>query len=182
MATNRKLIDYLPPYMQEYLEMQKIMDAQQYKVDLLWTAAETALADQFIQDATAYGVARWESMLDISPKDTDTLDERKFRILTRLNQELPYTLRRLEQVLTALCGSDGYSIRLIPNEYYIEVRLALENENKYVEVENVMRKMIPANMTQYVQIMYNTHGMLAPFTHEFLSAYTHDQLRKEEFE
>lgn len=182
MPTNRKLIDYLPPYMQEYLEMQKIMEAQQSKVDLLWVAAENALADQFILDATAYGVTRWESMLNISPKDTDTLDERKFRILTRLNQELPYTLRKLERTLTSLCGADGYSIWLIPNEYYIEVRLALENENKYLEVEKVMRKMIPANMTQYVQIMYNTHRMLSVFTHEYLSAYTHDQLRKEEFE
>lgn len=182
MPTNRKLIEYLPPYMQEYLEMQKIMEAQQYKVDLLWTAAENALADQFILDATAYGVSRWESMLDISPKDTDTLDERKFRILTRLNQELPYTLRKLERTLTSLCGADGFVIDLQPNQYSISVKLGLENESNYAEVEKIMRKMIPANMIQYVQIMYNTHLVLSPFTHEFLSAYTHDQLKKEVFE
>lgn len=182
MATNRKLIHYLPPYMQEYLETQTIMEVEQSKVDRLWMDAENALSDQFILDATAYGVSRWESMLDISPKDTDTLDERKFRILTRLNQELPFTMTRLKEALTTLCGADGFFIDLQANEYHITVKLALSNENNYQDVVNLLQKMVPANLIQTVMIMYNTHNTLAPFTHEYLSAFTHDQLRKEVLE
>ena len=33
MANRRKLIDYLPPYMQKYAEIKAIMDADQLEVD-----------------------------------------------------------------------------------------------------------------------------------------------------
>lgn len=182
IPSNRKLIDYLPLYMQEYLEMQKIMEAQQSKVDRLWLAAENALADQFILDATANGVSRWETLLDISPKDTDTLEERKFRLLTRLNQELPYTLRKLEQVLINLCGEDAFAINLRPNEYYIEIQLALGKHFYYQEVVELLNKMIPANMIQYVKLMYNPHNLFLPYRHMDLAPYTHHQIRNEVFD
>lgn len=182
MATDRKLIDYLPHFVRDYRELAVVMETEQIEVDRLWVEAENAFADQFILEATMNGVKRWESMLGISPKDTDTLDERKFRILTKLNQELPYTLRKLEQALTNLCGADGYSINLQAAKYHIEVKLAEGNRNKYSEVENILKKMIPANMTQYIQLMYNTNDLLTQFTHAQLSAYTHEQLRIEVFD
>lgn len=181
MATNRKLIDYLPHYVQEYLEMRQIMNAEQPEFDLVWERGENALSDQFIQDATEYGVKRWESMLKVTPKDTDSLDERKFRILTMLNQELPYTMSKLKEALTTLCGAGEFSIDLQAAEYHIEVKLALTNVNNYMEVERILKKMIPANMTQFVQIMYNSNNVIGRFTHAQLAAYTHEQLKSEVF-
>ena len=181
MATDRKLIDYLPLFMQDYREMAVIMETEQTEIDRLWVEAENALADQFILEATENGVKRWESTLGISPKDTDSLDERKFRILTKMNQELPYTLRKLEQALTNLCGNNMFSIKVTASEYHVEIKLGLINQNNYQEVVDVLKKMIPANMTQYVQIMYNGNNVIAQFTHAELTAYTHDQLRNEVF-
>lgn len=179
MATERKLIDYLPHFMQEYFEMQKIMEAEQPEFDQVWIESENVLSDQFILDANEYGVKRWESMLKVTPKDTDSLDERKFRILTKLNQELPYTLVRLKEALTTLCGADGFSIDLQATNYHIVIKLALINENNYEEVVDLVTKMVPANLTYLVQIMYNQHIMLMPFTHAELAAYTHKQVREE---
>ena len=178
MSSDRKLIDYLPHFMQAHKEMTVIMETEQVEIDRLWLNAENALADQFIQEATVNGVKRWESMLGVSPKDTDNLDERKFRILTMLNRELPYTLRKLEQALTNLCGAGGFSINLQAREYRIDVKLALDNKNNYQDVVNLLKKMIPANMVPCVQIMYVTNEVLSGYTHEQLSAYTHEQLRE----
>lgn len=182
MATNRQLLDYLPHFMREYYEMRKIMETEQVEIDQLWLEAENALADQFVLEATEQGVKRWESMLDISPKDTDTLDERKFRILTKLNQELPYTLRKLQMALTNLCGADGFTINLQAAEYHIEVKLAVGNHSNYSEVVNILKRMIPANLTQFVQLMYNQHELFTSYTHAQLSAYTHKQIRNEVFD
>lgn len=178
MANERKLIHYLPQFMQAYQQMVAIMETEQVEVDRLWSRAENALADQFIPEATENGVGRWESMLGISPKGTDTLDERKFRILAKLNQELPYTMRKLEQALVNLCGADGFSIDLQAENYRIEVKLALDNESNYREVEKLLEKMVPANMVRRVQIMYTTNADLSKYTHEQLSAYTHEQIRE----
>ena len=182
MATDRKLISYLPSFMQDYFEMQKIMEAQQTEIDRLWLKVENGLADQFVTDATEDGIKRWESILGISPKDTDTLEERKFRILAKLNQELPYTLQKLKESLTNLCGADGYTIEVNAAQYHVQVKLVLDKESNYQEVVDLLWKMIPANMTQLVQIMYNSNAVISRFTHAELAAYTHEQLRKEVFE
>lgn len=181
MVTDRKLIHYLPSFMQEYTELAAIMKTEQPEIDNLWNSAEQALANQFVLDATENGVKRWESMLSISPKGTDTLDERKFRILTKMNQELPYTLRKLEHMLTNLCGVGGFFIEVFAAEYHVEVKLAVGNHNNYSEVENILNKMIPANMTRHVELMYNTNNILSQFTHAQLATYTHEQLRNEVF-
>ena len=179
MANDRFLIDYLPPYMQEYLEIKAIMQAEQPEIDALWSATEQVFANQYILDATEYGVMRWESMLDISPKATDTLDERKFRILTRLNQELPYTLTRLKEMLTVLCGADGFTIDLQANLYHIDIKLAVGNHNNYGEVQRMLNTMIPANMTQYITLMYNPHRAIKLLRHMDLRPITHENVRKE---
>lgn len=179
MATDRKLINYLPPIVQEFREMSHIMETEQVEIDSLNKEGENALADQFLSELTINGVKRWESMLGISPKDTDTLKERRFRILTKHNQDTPYTLRKLEQMLTNLCGVGGYFIELTPNDHHIEVKLAVGNHNNYSEVETILNKMIPANMTRHVELMHNPHRILSQLTHAQLSTLTHDQLRNE---
>jgi hypothetical protein len=179
MANDRFLLDYLPPYMQEYLEIKAIMRAEQPEIDELWSATERTLADQFILDSTEYGVMRWESMLKISPKATDTLDERKFRILTRLNQELPYTLTRLKEMLTVLCGNNGFTIDLQANRYHIDIKLGVGNHNNYGEVEQMLNAMIPANMTKYISLMYNPHRVIKLVRHMDLRPYTHENVRNE---
>jgi hypothetical protein len=179
MAFERKLIDYLPPYMQEYHEINRIMDAEQPEFEDLWGACETVLDDQFILYAKESGVKRWEKLMSITPKDTDTLDDRKFRILAKMNQELPYTMKRLKESLTILCGKGNFSIDLQAVNYHIEVKLALANKNAYEETIDLLKKMLPANLTQSVQIMYNDHIVLSQLTHAQLASYTHHQLRNE---
>lgn len=182
METKRHLINYLPHYMREYAEMREIMGTEQPEIDKLWNAAEGVFADQYVVDATLNGIKRWEKLLGISPKDTDTIEERRFRILTMLNQDLPYTMRQLEHTLTNLCGADGYSIVLTAADYHVLVKLALTNASNYVEVEKTLKKMIPANMVQEVMVMYNPNNMFAGYTHAQLAAYTHNQIKSEVFD
>lgn len=176
---DRFLIDYLPPYMQEYLEIKAIMQTEQPEIDALWSAVEKAFADQFIMDATEYGVMRWESMLNITPKATETMEERKFRILARLNQELPYTLTRLKEMLTVLCGADGFVIDLQANLYHIDIKLGVGNHSNYAEVERLLNAMIPANMGKYIQLMYNPHRIVGLLRHMDLAKFTHETIRNE---
>lgn len=175
---DRKLIDYLPPFIQEYKEIKAIMDAEQVSAENVWTDAESVLADQFVQDATENGVARYEKILGITPKGTYTLNERKFNIFARMNEQLPYTLESLESALISLCGEDGYTLKLDTNAYTLTVKLALANEHNVEAVENLLKKMIPANLIRNVRL-FNTYTLLADLTYAQLGAYTYKQLREE---
>lgn len=153
------------------------MEAEQITAEKVWTDAENTLADQFVQTATENGVKRYEKILSIVPKGTYTLDERKFNVLARMNEQLPYTEVQLNSLLTALCGEEGYFLKIDADAYEVIVKLALVNENNVDAVIELLDKIVPANMVRKVTL-FNTHNILSGFTHNQLSTYTHKEIRE----
>lgn len=160
-------------------EWKEICKAYDYLLGQAWQALDDLHANMSIYDLTEAGCEMWESLLGIIPNKTDTLEERRYRIQTWWTQELPYTLPKLNEMLTALCGADGYSIVNDNTHYKITIKLALSNKENYSDVESLLERVLPANLVSTILIMYNTHDVLTAFTHSQLSAYTHVQLRTE---
>ena len=173
----RRLIDYLPMYVQEYKEISAIMESEQEVVENTWDDANNVMNDQFVVDATESGVKRYEKILSIKPKAIYDLNERKFNILARLNEQLPYTVETLKNVLTALCGKDGYMLKVDHNNYAVLVKLSLSNEHNLEAVEQLLDKILPANLLRTVTT-FNAHGMISDYTHGQLAAFTHKELRE----
>ena len=171
----RKLIDYLPQCIQDFQEVKAIMNAEQFYIEKVWTDSQDVMNEQFIVDATENGVKRLESILNITPKITSTLDERKFNIQAKLNEQLPYTMKSLENMMTSLCGENGYKLKLDPGNYELIVKLALFNVNNIESVSILLDKMLPANIMKNVSA-FNNHKLLKEFTHEQLTAFTHKEL------
>jgi len=155
------------------------MTAEQAEVESLWLSLGNALNDQFISDSTENGVGRLEKIFKIVPKATDSIDVRKFRILTRTTEQIPYTVAALRQQLSALCGDEGYSLTVNSSDYKIGVKVELEAKGKFDEVGELLKRAVPANMVIDLLLMYNQHLLLANFTHAQLSVNTHDFLRNE---
>lgn len=174
----RQLKYYLPIFIQEYAEIGTIMAAEQVCIEEAWSGSENLLNDQFVVDATENGVKRWESILSMKPKGTYTLSERKFNILVKLKEQLPYTLATLKDSLSALCGEEGYFLKIDNDNYTITVRLALYNENNVTTVSELLDRTIPANMIKNVTL-FNTHSVLHAYTHEYLSQFTHKGVREQ---
>lgn len=176
----RRLIDYLPPVIKDVREYQAIMtDGEQAEVSALWDAADAAFNDQFINSATLNGVERWEKILGIKPKGTDILDARKFRILSRLNEQLPYTLPVLKNMLQSLCGEDGYSVEVQNELYALKVKIALVAKSNFDDVDVLLKRVVPANMIIELQLKYNTWGTLKEFTWGFLKTKTWKEIKDE---
>lgn len=175
---DRQLIDYLPLFMRDYREIQEVMQTDERELSELWKVLEDLLNNQFIQSAADDGLSRWEKILGILPKNTDTLSERRFRLLVKLNEKLPYTFNTINEQLSVLCGADGYKFILDNNNYVVTVKLELSNKNNCKTVSDYLRKVVPANMEIIINILYNTYSVLAQFTHEQLSEYTYAQLRE----
>lgn len=175
---DRELIKYLPLFVQEYKEIQAIMGAEQTEIARLWDDLEQLLNDQFINTAGESAISRWEKALGITPKDTETLEERRFRIVVYLNEQLPYTFRTINEQLTSILGENGYRFVVYNDEYRVSVKLALTNETNIDTVSSYLRRVIPANMLIVVSL-YNKHYNLADYTHGALSAYTHAELQTE---
>ena len=177
---NRHLIEYLPEFLREVREYKAILtDAFEPEVAKMFEAAETALNGQFIETASEYSVARWEQMLKIVPKSTQTLADRRFTILTKLNEQPPYTMEALKRKLEYLCGKNGYSVEVDAEKFILKVRIALTSRNAYDDVCVLLERVVPSNMVIDVSLMYNQHKAFSKYTNAHMAAYTHHQLRNE---
>lgn len=153
---DRTLYDYLPGVLQEVREYKALCLGEQPEIYAIFEGIDLALKNMFVMPATEYGVKRWERLLNIIPPGNYTLEERKFAILARLGEFLPYTYRMLERLLTSLCGVDGFSIDLKHNLYSIQVNVKLAALNKAREVEKMLKRVIPANLVISLGIEYNS--------------------------
>lgn len=136
------MIDYLPDVLKTYREFKGITDGQQWLFNNLWTETDKAFADQYVETATEHGISNWEAILKITPKGTDTLEARRFRVKTRLNEELPYTYRWLVNWLQSLCGPDNP----VPVVDGYTLHVSLPSRVDYAGILDELRRRIPANL------------------------------------
>lgn len=173
----KKLQDYLPPILLKTYEFPLLCETEQPEIDRLHDAADAVLDAQFLSTAGEYAIQRYEKIFGVVPQDTDTLDERRFKVLTRINTQLPFSVRRLRQQLETLCGADGYKLEL--DRYTLTVKVALTAKRNQQAVEELLADIVPANMVCTTSLLYNQHADLTRFTHAQLAALTHFAIREE---
>ncbi len=139
---DRKLIDYLPPVLQNVMELVAITDAQQPEIEAAWDALKLVMNNQFIDTATEPGVKLWEQELSIVPLASDTLDDRKRRLKAAWTYGVVYTYNWLVNWLKTACG-ENISLPTI-NEYTIRVSLPVSVD--YLHILDDMRRHIAANV------------------------------------
>lgn len=178
MARKADVLSYLPPVLQDVYEMQAVSQAENSELNRLWQGAEDAMNDQFIASATENGVSRWEKMLLLYPKDTDTLPERKFRIQSALSGRLPFTIWALREQLDSLCGPGNYELTVDHANFKVTVLLALAAQENYETVSELLRKMLPANLQVEISVQYRRYSELEAWQHADLAFYTHNYIRE----
>ena len=175
----RNMLDYLPDTLRPYRELRAMAAGWQALFDGLWRAADQALDDQFVTSAGEYGLSRWESMLGIRVKGTESLDKRRARVLSRLLEQLPFTMRGLLVQLETLCGGDGFTVELREGNNVLYVRCPLALKQYREDARGLLERIVPAALRIDFDLERNTHSKLAAFTHRELAQYTHHNLEEE---
>ena len=175
----KKLQDYLPPILLKTYEFPLLCETEQPEIDRLHDAADAVLDAQFLSTAGEYAIQRYEKIFGVVPQDTDTLDERRFKVLTKINAQLPFSVRRLRQQLATLCGADGYKLELDGGKYTLTVKVALTAKRNQQAVEELRADIVPAKMGCTTSLLYNQHADLTRFTHAQLALLTHFEIREE---
>lgn len=173
------ILDYLPLFLQEIKEMQAHAVAENPELKKLWDSIEDVWNDQYLHTMTENGCERWEKMLKIIPLSTDTLQDRRNRIITRLNTNNVYTYPSLIEKMTSMLGQDGYFMDLNVMEFVLWVRIALTQKSQYYEILRFLKEIIPQNLILDYDLFWNRHMDLAPYTYAQLAKGTHRELREE---
>ena len=139
------LLSYLPPVLQELYEVRLIMNTESEEFNILVKEYQNLLSDQFVHEATENGLKRWEKILNIKIKPSDTLESRRWEILNRLNIKIPYTFTMLKNKLYALYG-DSYTMKLISDTYTIRIRVPPVSASELRSTLTMLEVIVPANM------------------------------------
>lgn len=172
---------YFPDVLANAVEFTEYADVVEPELDILIRLMIKRALDTFVFDLDEEGAERWERMLKLSPRNSDTLEDRRTAILAAITPNTPYTYRKLEIILDDICGEGNYGIDLRHNQYYIKILVALGVKRQRQIAEYMLRCVLPANLTIEVRLMYNRHIDLQRFTHGRMNELqlTHYDLREE---
>jgi chaperonin cofactor prefoldin len=136
------------------------------------------IGNLFITEATLEAVRHWEKILDITPSGSDTLEDRRFRVQSKMNETASYSKALIDEKLRSLCGDGEYSMVIDENRQSCDVVITLASKNQLEYVKEMLDNILPLNMVCTVSLMYNTYNFVAPYTHNQLHSYTHQAIRE----
>jgi len=119
----------LPQHLMEMTEI-KIIDAVS---DMLISDLEDEIAninsDILIGTSTEPGIKRREKIVKITPYDTDDLESRRARVMSKWYDVTPYTEKVVRAKLDMICGAGNYRLTLDQTEDVLNVQVTgLTNE------------------------------------------------------
>jgi hypothetical protein len=179
---NVELLVNLPDFLKELKDFQAIGQSESPEFTIAWERLNTWLKDRFISSMTEEGLSEMEKYLHIRPLDSDSPDDRRQRLLAVENKALPYTLRKLKEVLTNACGEGNTDVEI--NNFAVSIPVKLASLRSLDFIRETVEQMLPMNMVYEISVIYNrwenftkkTWGDMKPHTWE--SAYQNEKWQK----
>jgi len=144
-AGNKFLKHYISPIYEQSIIMQAIMEAIGEEWDRAEKLADDILAQLFPQTAT-WGIIYWETLLKIPPNNNLTIEQRRTRVLTKMQTRYPMTRRRMEQIIQTYSGDKQAHIKEIFSEYRFEVLFNLAQSVDLKIIQEVVSETRPAHL------------------------------------
>lgn len=138
---------YLPDAIRGIREFQAITATETGPFNDCRAAITRMLDNQFVPTADSAGLSRYEKMFGLASDKTAEIEDRRFRILSKINNRLPYSMGWLRGKLDALFGIGNYILTRDVANYLITVEADVQFENVILDLYDDLRKSIPANMT-----------------------------------
>lgn len=181
--TKADLIKLIPDIFHTIREFNDVFSAIAPVVSKFEDKVKQQKADFYIysEDISEKGVDRLAQSLNINVSGL-TFDDKVFKIKTVLLDKRPYNIPNVKNMLTSLCGEDGYMFDVDNESFEVFVKLDLGRKNQFAAVYELLDKIISSNMTLKVELLYNLHSDLTRMTYGELNTMTHEQIRSDVFQ
>lgn len=130
----------VPPFVAQMREMAELFNAEQPELDRLEEILSELLAQFYIKTAT-YSLDMWEEEFGLSHDPALTLQQRRARVLAKLNTRTPATVKMLENLVRQTMGEDIVWIEEHPEDYMFIVYV---QEEKLSELLGIAKDAVHA--------------------------------------
>lgn len=156
---NANIIDYLPDWFKNILDMQEICQSEGEQFELLAQAINNVADNFFFQTMDEGAVQQWEQIFSIvANPETETLAFRRARLLNRVSTQPPFTLQFLYNKLDQLIGAGQYTITVDYPNYTLYVESSAANQFYATEIAYTIGKIKPAHIV-YINKPYAVQGV-----------------------
>ena len=156
-------------------DLEQLYEAADRQVEKLYEDLDQLDEDVFIDNMSETRVKRWETMLGLTPKETDTLQERRFAVHSRVVDKLPYSYRVILSDLKALDTDATLEIDYTNMKATISVDLS--SQSMVADIQDMLEKKLPLNMIYVVEVLYRNWGDFSAYKWGDLLGYTWDEMR-----
>lgn len=138
---------YFPRYYEGILETDELIKVENDIWNNLYLLLNKAKNNQFIAYADEDGIYAYEQLFQIvADPETETLEERRFRLLNRIQTLSYYTMIYLRQKLNSLFGENNYEVEIDYLNYTLYIKSNASNSFIYKESIATINKIKPANI------------------------------------
>ena len=173
---NNRSVDlwkYIPPFLKEIEEYKEIINAESPEFQTLIDNSKGLLDNSFISTALEDGIKKYESILGITPNASDTLDVRRRRILSMWDDDTSFTIKGLEEKIKIIQGNNDISIYLDENDpYLLHVITGYYDQDRILEIRNLVRSIVPANLETDVRSRMETEEDVYGFEFDLIAKKT----------
>lgn len=138
------IIKYLPAIKQDLEYYINITNAENPEFDKLSGLMTKWKNNNYPKLSDEDGLEVFEKVFNIKRVPTDTIEDRRVKVLARLNERLPYTEIRLRRMLSAICGWDGFELEI--EDLILTVYLAMQNNSQIGAVYDLLNRVVPMNV------------------------------------
>lgn len=142
-----KMKRYFPRFYDGYVEIDAIIDTEDKAFEEIGANFRRAINNQFIKLADETGISAYEVLFDvIADPSTETLEERRDRLLNRVSVIPYYTTIFLRNRLDSLIGAGLYNLIIDYDNYTLYLESAAKNQLYYNEIAVLMSNIKPCNI------------------------------------
>lgn len=142
-----KMKRYFPRFYDGYVEIDAIIDTEDKAFEEIGVNFRRAINNQFIKLADEAGISAYEVLFDvIADPSTETLEERRDRLLNRVSVIPYYTTIFLRNRLDSLIGAGLYNLIIDYDNYTLYLESVAKNQLYYNEIAVLMSNIKPCNI------------------------------------
>lgn len=146
MAKEVDLLSYWMPVLRQLKEFKEIAKTEEPELRYILEACDRTLNNFFISTADEYGISRFESMMGIFPDEGEDLETRRFNVLVKWNDKVPYTDGELYDRLLSLCGEGKFTITPQYEDYKIGITTEVGIKGAFDTISSLITDMLPCNL------------------------------------
>lgn len=153
---NEQMLNYYPEVIKSIREFQKLIETESLQVDDMHKELTKILDNAYISTADEDRIAMWEKTLGIVPLPQTTLSDRRETILARIYNPEKLNTQSIEDIVSIFTGGKTESYF---KDGVINVLISPPADNKQYKFENVeqeLRKKVPAHLGLNVSVSYYT--------------------------